>query len=76
MWQLNGTTLLGGGNVGSNPGASWKVAGTGDFNSDALSDILFQHTDGSVMTWQLSGTSVLASGTVSSSPGSAWLAMA
>ena len=29
-----------------NPGPSWQVKGTGDFNGDGKSDILWQNNDG------------------------------
>jgi hypothetical protein len=39
-----------------NPGPSWHVIGTGDFNGDGKSDILFQNTNGSVAIWLMNGT--------------------
>ena len=43
---MNGTNVDRGGAVGSNPGPSWHVEGTGDFNGDGKSDILWQNDDG------------------------------
>ena len=37
--------MIGGGVVSPNPGPSWKAVGTGDFNGDGHSDILWQNTD-------------------------------
>ena len=34
--------------VGANPGSSWHIIGTGDFNGDGKSDILWQNTNGAV----------------------------
>ena len=44
IWEMNGNTLTGGGPVSPNPGPAWKAIGTGDFNGDGDSDILFQNT--------------------------------
>jgi serralysin len=43
-----------------NPGPSWHVIGTGDFNGDGKSDILFQNTNGSVAIWLMNGTTPTA----------------
>ena len=44
IWEMNGTNLIGGGAVAANPGPSWKAIGTGDFNNDGHSDILWQNS--------------------------------
>ena len=43
---MNGMTVLSAGSVGTNPGASWQVKGSADFNNDGKSDILWQNDDG------------------------------
>ena len=46
--------------VGSAPGVDWKVVGTGDFNGDHVTDILFQNAiDGSCYIWQIDGSKPL-----------------
>ena len=41
------TGAAGAGMAGSfNPGPSWQIRGTGDFNGDGRSDILWQGSDG------------------------------
>ena len=45
VWDMNGSTLVGGGAVGPNPGPSWTAVGTGDFNDDGRSDILWQNVE-------------------------------
>jgi ELWxxDGT repeat protein len=76
IWELDGTEVIGGAGttVGSNSSASWQVKGTGDFNGDGTSDVVFQHTNGSVSIWELDGTDVIGgAGTlVGSNPGSSW----
>jgi subtilisin family serine protease len=34
---------------------AWTLIGTGDFNQDKQTDLLFQHADGSMAVWYLSG---------------------
>jgi hypothetical protein len=57
MWQTNGSTVIGGGNVGS-PGSGWTEIGTGDFNTGNKSDILFESSSASYALWDMNGTSV------------------
>ena len=42
VWEMIGDNIIGGGTVSANPGPSWQVIGTGDFNDDGHSDILFR----------------------------------
>jgi hypothetical protein len=73
IWEMNGTSLIGGGDVG-NPGSAWKLIGAGDFNADGRSDLLFQNTSGAVAIWDMNGDSVIGGGTVAN-PGAAWRAL-
>ena len=70
IWQMSGTTVVGGGTIG-NPGVSWHVVGTGDFYGNGLSDILWQNDDGTVAIWEMNGTSFVTGGTVGN-PGASW----
>ena len=46
-----------------NPGPSWHVIGTGDFNGDGYSDILAQNaTSGEVWIWEMDGLKVIGKG--------------
>ena len=47
------------GTVGANPGPSWKAIGTGDYNGDGHSDILWQNTSGQASIWEMNGTNVI-----------------
>jgi Ca2+-binding RTX toxin-like protein len=53
LWQGNGsapvtqTSTIG--SVGINSG--WTIAGTGDFNADGTTDILWRHTTGAIGVW-------------------------
>ena len=53
IWEMNGTSVIGGGPVGPNPGPSWTEIGTGDFNDDGHSDILWQNAStGRASIWE------------------------
>ena len=57
---MNGTQILnasaaGVGNVSDN----WLVFGTGDFNGDGKTDILWRDTSGNVAIWEMNGTQIL-----------------
>ena len=65
---MNGTNVIGGGSLG-NPGPSWQVIATGDFDGDRRSDILWQNTSGAVVIWEMNGTSVIGGGSLGN-PGS------
>jgi hypothetical protein len=58
--------------VGANPGSSWRAIGTGDFNGDGYSDILWQNpTSGQVEIWEMTGTKVIGYGSPGN-PGTSW----
>jgi len=40
--------------------SNWHIAGTGDFNGDGKSDILWQDTAGDVAIWEMNGANILA----------------
>ena len=59
----------------ANPGPSWKAIGTGDFNDDGHSDILWQNTNGQAAIWEMNGTNVIGEAAVGANPGPSWLAI-
>jgi hypothetical protein len=71
---MSGTSLIGGGTVSPNPGSGWKAIGTGDFNHDGHSDILWQNANGQAAVWEMNGTSIVDGGVVSANPGPGWRA--
>jgi hypothetical protein len=76
IWEMNGTNLIGGGNVSLNAGPGWKAIGTGDFNADGLADILLQNTSsGQAAIWEMNGTNVIGGGAVTPNPGPSWQAI-
>ena len=56
-----------------NPGPSWQIKGTGDFNGDGKSDILWQGSDGTPAIWLMDGINAVAVGAVGPfNPGPSW----
>ncbi len=60
IWLMNGTTLTNSSTAtfGNMP-LTWSVAGTGDFNGDRMSDILWRDTSGDIAIWEMNGTTIL-----------------
>ncbi len=54
-------------------GLTWHVIGTGDFNGDGKSDILWQNSDGTPGFWLMNGTTLNGGGLVTN-PGATWQA--
>ena len=69
---MDGMTVLAAGPVGTNPGPSWHIMGSGDYNVDRHSDILWQNDNGRAGVWTMNGLSVLAAGVTGSNPGADW----
>src|SRR5208282_151976 len=62
IWLMNGTTILNPTTsyVATVPTASgWTIVGTGDFNGDGKTDILWHDTSGDVAIWEMNGTTIL-----------------
>ena len=78
IWEMNGAAPIAGGSqlVGPNPGPNWKAVGTGDFNGDGFSDILWQNASGQTAVWEMNETNVALSQLVGPNPGSSWHAVA
>ena len=73
---MNGDTLTGGGPVSPNPGTAWKAIGTGDFDGDGHSDILWQNaSSGQASIWEMNGNTRTGGGPVSPNPGPTWTAI-
>jgi FG-GAP-like repeat len=76
IWLMNGTSVASLGGIGPfpfNPGPSWQIKGTGDFNFDTKADILWQGADGTAAIWLMNGMNALAVGAVGPfNPGPSW----
>ena len=70
IWLYNGTSPTSQVTL-PNPGASWQIVGTGDFNGDGDADIVWQNTDGTPLIWTMNGTSVTGV-TMLPDPGASW----
>ena len=57
------------------PGPTWHVKGTGDFNGDGKSDILWQNDNGTPAIWLMDGMHVIGAGVVGANPGPSWHVM-
>jgi hypothetical protein len=51
LGQANGSFAGNGANFSTNISSNWDIAGTGDFNGDGISDILWRADDGTVTNW-------------------------
>jgi Glycoside hydrolase family 44/FG-GAP-like repeat len=65
-WLVNGTSVIGGGSLGS-VGNPWAIVGQRDFNGDGFADLLWRNgTTGQAVAWFLNGTSVIGGGSLGS----------
>ena len=76
IWEMNGTEITKGGAVGVNgaavdPGSNWHIVGTGDFNNDGKTDIVFRDQTGAVVTWEMNGTEIVSAAQLAN-PGVSW----
>jgi len=51
LGQANGGFFDNGATFSANPGATWHVVEIGDFNGDAVDDILWRNNNGTVTSW-------------------------
>jgi hypothetical protein len=61
IWLMDGINFVSTSAAGSfNPGPSWQVKGSGDFNGDGKSDILWQGSDGTPAIWLMDGATAVS----------------
>jgi len=72
--EMDGHSQIGGGPVDLSPGLSRTTVGTGDFNNDGHSDILWQNANGQASIWEMDGANRIGGGPVSPNPGPSWRA--
>jgi hypothetical protein len=80
VWYLDGLRLQSAALLDpSHPGdRNWRVVAVGDVNGDGKSDVIFQHTDGTLATWHLDGVRLTSAALLNpSNPGdSRWRVVA
>jgi hypothetical protein len=72
---LKGTNVVGGGAIANNPfDTSWNIVGTGDFNGDGKSDLVWQQQGtGTVELQFLNGNTAIGGGAIVNNPfGAGW----
>jgi ELWxxDGT repeat protein len=70
IWGTNGSAVTGAADLG-NPGPTWHVKGSGDFNGDGNPDLLWQNDSGEAVIWETNGASVVG-GSSLGNPGPSW----
>jgi len=70
---MNGGTVSSSSAITSETNQSWKIVGTGDFNNDGKSDILWRNTStGDNAIWFMNGGTVSSSSAITSIPDQSW----
>jgi len=74
LGKADGSFTDNGVNFRANPGAAWHIAGTGDFNGDGISDVLWRNDNGALVDWLGRGNGAFADNgsNFSANPGTAW----
>jgi hypothetical protein len=67
LWVMNGTTVVQAVDLGTVP-LNWSIAGTGDFDGNGSTDILWRDNSGNVGVWLMNGTSILSSAVLGNVP--------
>ena len=66
-WDLDGTQIVGGGNIG-NPGGSYHLAKITDLNQDGKADLLFEDASGNYASWLISDTAIIGGANLGNVP--------
>jgi hypothetical protein len=68
VWYMDGVTRIGMASLIPVLDTNWQIAGTGDFNRDGKTDILwrYQGTGGYVRVWYMDGVTRLGIGSLPS----------
>jgi len=75
VWRMNKESLVSAALLTPNNSgdSNWRVVGSGDFNGDGNTDLLFQHSDSTVAVWYMSGESMTSPTLVDpAGPGAGW----
>jgi hypothetical protein len=70
---MNGAQVLAGNDISQQQlGSNWHIVGTGDFNGDNKTDILWRNDIGTLQVWTMNGLSVLSTTETSRPIGVDW----
>jgi hypothetical protein len=74
LWLMNTNgTIMSAVGLGSIPINSWTIVGTGDFDGNGVSDILWRSNSGGIAIWLMNGNATIASNVgLGSLPVPAW----
>jgi hypothetical protein len=79
IWEMNGTSVIGGGVIASNPGPGWKLVGAENFvgvGTNPTSDLLWQNSaSGQTAIWEMSGVNIVGGGLVTANAGTSYHAI-
>jgi hypothetical protein len=70
IWLMNGTAIAST-MVVSSVATNWSIVGTGDFDGDGKTDILWRDTAGDLAIWFMNGTAISSAGSLGNVP-QAW----
>ncbi|WP_437811126.1 FG-GAP-like repeat-containing protein [Sorangium sp. So ce1078] len=63
IWFMDGGDIVGEAYPGGqDPGLTWQIQGSGDFDGDGQSDVLWRHANGQVAIWFMDGGAVAGQG--------------
>jgi hypothetical protein len=70
---MNGNTRLSAEVIATEADQNWKIVGTGDFNGDGKSDILWRHfANGGISIWQMNGNTRLSAEVIATEADQNW----
>lgn len=78
VWTMggnNGSKILSGSSITSQPGSSWTIEATGNYDNDGASDILWRNSNGQLVIWTMGGmdgTTILTSTFLATELDAAW----
>ena len=63
VWYMNGTTAAASQFLTPSQisDGNWRIVGSGDFNGDGKADLIWQHTNGTLLVWYMNGATAIGS---------------
>jgi hypothetical protein len=71
IWLMNGSTISSAVSLGQ-ISTAWSVVGTGDFNGDGNTDILWRDNTGNVAIWFMNGTTITSTANLGNVLSTVW----